>query len=98
MAISTSCCGGCLPSKQVGGKAERLSYTAFLHDATFISPQAWPFSSQPGTRALAANPPGADALSALSSELDLLHGLAFAAPLAVRPTVITVHDLSSALP
>ncbi len=34
-------------------------------------------------------------MSALSRDLDLLHGLAFAAPVAAHcPTVITVHDLS----
>jgi glycosyltransferase involved in cell wall biosynthesis len=34
-------------------------------------------------------------LAALSRELDLLHGLAFAAPLAAAcPTVVTIHDLS----
>jgi hypothetical protein len=79
------------------GKAERLAYTAFLHDPTFISPPGLAVQQStwdtrcPWRRILWEQ----TRLSALSSELDLLHGLAFAAPLAARcPTVITVHDLS----
>jgi glycosyltransferase involved in cell wall biosynthesis len=79
------------------GKVDRLAYTAFLHDPAFISPPGlavrqsiWDTRS-PWRRILWEQ----TRLSALSSELDLLHGLAYAAPLAARcPTVITVHDLS----
>ena len=74
-----------------------LCYRAFLHDRAFEAPagldvqtsrwdtrRPWKRIAWEQTR-----------LAALSGSLDLLHGLAFAAPLAARcPTIITVHDLS----
>ncbi len=76
---------------------DRLAYTAFLHDPAFTSSStlavrrsSWDTRS-PWRRILWEQ----TQLSELSSELDLLHGLAFAAPIATHcPTVITVHDLS----
>ncbi len=75
----------------------RLEYIAYLHDRRFQSPpslrvdrSSWDTRS-PWRRILWEQ----TRLAAASRELALLHGLAFATPLAVRcPTVVTVHDLS----
>lgn len=74
-----------------------LGYTAFLSDVAFVPPaglavhrSAWDTQS-PARRIMWEQ----TQLASLSGQLDLLHGLAFAAPLAARcPTVVTVHDLS----
>ncbi len=84
-----------LPEMDAG--ALPLCYRAFLHDRAFEAPagldvqysrwdtrRPWKRIAWEQTR-----------LAALSGSLDLLHGLAFAAPLAARcPTIVTVHDLS----
>lgn len=80
---------------QVGETA--LRYTAFLYDPAFTSPDGltvhrsrWDTRS-PWRRILWEQ----TRLAVLTRRLNLLHGLAFAAPLAAAcPTVITVHDLS----
>jgi glycosyltransferase involved in cell wall biosynthesis len=74
-----------------------FSFTAFLHDSTFaaqpglaVSRSRWDTSS-PWRRILWEQ----TSFAALSREMDLIHGLAFAAPFASGcPTVVTVHDLS----
>ncbi len=80
---------------QVEGRG--LRYTAYLHDPAFSPPNGlavhrsrWDTRS-PWRRILWEQ----TRLAGLTRRLDLLHGLAFAAPLgATCPTVITVHDLS----
>ena len=75
----------------------RLEYVAYLHDRRFQPPpslrvdrSSWDTRS-PWRRILWEQ----TRLAAASRELALLHGLAFATPLAARcPTVVTVHDLS----
>lgn len=77
--------------------SRRLHYTAYLHESQFVGPDnlallrsRWNTRS-PWRRILWEQ----TRLAALSRDLDLLHGLAFAAPLASAcPTVVTVHDLS----
>lgn len=79
---------------EAGGE---MRYTAYLHDPTFTAPDGltvyrsrWDTRS-PWRRILWEQ----TRLAGLTRRLDLLHGLAFAAPLAAAcPTVITVHDLS----
>jgi glycosyltransferase involved in cell wall biosynthesis len=74
-----------------------LAYTAFLHDMAFAPPAGlmiersrWD-TRRPARRILWEQ----TRLAALSGGVDLLHGLAFVAPLLARcPTMITVHDLS----
>jgi glycosyltransferase involved in cell wall biosynthesis len=72
-------------------------YTAFLHDSRFEAPARLAVSrsrwstSNPWRRIIWEQ----TSLSGISRKLDLLHGLAFAAPLSAScPTVVTVHDLS----
>ncbi len=80
---------------QVAG--DELRYTAYLHDSAFAAPEGlmvnrsrWD-TRRPWRRILWEQ----TRLARLTRRLDLLHGLAFAAPLAAAcPTVITVHDLS----
>jgi glycosyltransferase involved in cell wall biosynthesis len=74
-----------------------MHYTAFLYDPAFQAPSGLAVSRsrwdtrKPWRRILWEQ----SRLAHLSGGLDLLHGLAFAAPLAARcPTVVTVHDLS----
>ena len=84
-----------LPETDAG--ALPLCYRAFLHDRAFEAPTglAVQYSRWDTRRPLQRIAWEQTRLAALSSSLDLLHGLAFAAPLAARcPTVITVHDLS----
>lgn len=77
--------------------ALRLRYQAFLYDRAFEAPAGlhvhrsrW--NTRSPWRRIAWEQ---TRLAVLSRDLDLLHGLAFAAPLASRcPTVVTVHDLS----
>lgn len=74
-----------------------LGFVAYLHDPNFRPPQGlqvvrsrWD-TTNPWRRILWEQ----SALAAASRELDLLHCLAFAAPLAAAcPTIVTVHDLS----
>jgi glycosyltransferase involved in cell wall biosynthesis len=74
-----------------------FAFTAFLHDPGFsaspglaVSRSRWDTRS-PWRRILWEQ----TRLVAVSQEMDLIHGLAFAAPLASScPTVVTVHDLS----
>lgn len=74
-----------------------LRYTAFLHDPTFTAPTGLAvhrsrWDTRSPWRRIAWEQ---TRLAGLTRGLDLLHGLAFAAPLvAACPTVITVHDLS----
>ena len=83
---------------EVGGdETPLLQYRAYLHDARFEAP---PGLSVSRSRWDTGGPWQRIAweqtrLAALSRGLDLLHGLAFATPLACAcPTVVTVHDLS----
>jgi glycosyltransferase involved in cell wall biosynthesis len=74
-----------------------LTFTAFLHDPAFAAPPGlavarskWNTRS-PWRRILWEQ----TALAAISRKLNLIHGLAYAAPIASScPTVVTVHDLS----
>jgi glycosyltransferase involved in cell wall biosynthesis len=75
----------------------RLEYNAYLYDRKFEAPTGLSISRSkwdtrsPWRRILWEQ----TRLAVASRNLKLLHGLAFAAPLAARcPTVITVHDLS----
>jgi glycosyltransferase involved in cell wall biosynthesis len=86
-----------LPEAKDAGKPEELAFTAFLHDPAFTAPPGleiersqWDTRS-PWQRILWEQ----TALAAISRRLNLIHGLAFAAPIASScPTVVTVHDLS----
>jgi glycosyltransferase involved in cell wall biosynthesis len=77
--------------------AATLEYRAFLYDPGFTAPaglavQRSPWDTRSPWRRILWEQ---SQLAALSGRLDLLHGLAFAAPLAARcPTIITIHDLS----
>ncbi len=79
------------------GTSEGLTYTAFLFEPAFLPPAGlhvhrsrWDTRS-PWRRIVWEQ----TRLARLAQGLDLLHGLAFAAPLlAPCPTVVTVHDLS----
>jgi glycosyltransferase involved in cell wall biosynthesis len=84
-----------LPALDKGVSA--FDYVAFLHDTEFMPPPALALArshvdtKRPWRRILWEQ----TGLAVLSRKLDLLHGLAFAAPLAAGcPTVITIHDLS----
>ena len=74
-----------------------LELIAYLREPAYRAPaglgvrrSAWD-TTQPWRRILWEQ----TALAAATRELDLLHGMAFATPLAARcPTVVTVHDLS----
>ncbi len=74
-----------------------FAYTAYLHDERFRAPTGmavcrsrWD-TARPWRRIAWEQ----TRLAVLSASLDLLHGLAYATPLAARcPTVVTVHDLS----
>ncbi len=76
---------------------QSLHLVAYLHDARFegvgglaVRRSRWDTSS-PWRRIVWEQ----TRLATLSRELDLLHGMAFATPLACAcPTVVTVHDLS----
>ncbi len=80
--------------------APPLRYRAFLHDPTFEAPAGlrvvrsrWDTRSP--WRRIAWEQTALARVARHARQLDLLHGLAFAAPLTARcPTVITVHDLS----
>ncbi len=80
-----------------GAEAQPFEYIAYLHDATFapvaglgVACSGWDTRS-PWRRIIWEQ----TRLAALSRGLDLLHGLAFASPLACAcPAVVTVHDLS----
>jgi glycosyltransferase involved in cell wall biosynthesis len=82
--------------RAIAGKSS-LRYVAFLHDPAFRAPAGlvtsrsmWSTHS-PWRRIVWEQ----TRLAAESRRLDLLHGLAFASPLAAGcPTVVTVHDLS----
>lgn len=82
---------------ETGEGVQRLRYQAFLHDPAFQAPaglavQRSHWDTRAPWRRIAWEQ---TQLAVLSRDLDLLHGLAFAAPLAARcPTIITVHDLS----
>ncbi|MDQ1301429.1 MAG: hypothetical protein QG637_1350 [Chloroflexota bacterium] len=85
-----------LPSG-AGAAARPLAYTAYLHDAGFTPPAGLAVArsrwntSGPWRRIAWEQ----TRLAALSRDLALLHGLAFALPLACAcPAVVTVHDLS----
>lgn len=88
-----------LPGAAAGGQPEpgELAFTAFLYDAGFAAPTGvavarshWDTRS-PWRRILWEQ----TSLAAISRKMNLIHGLAFAAPLASScPTVVTVHDLS----
>jgi glycosyltransferase involved in cell wall biosynthesis len=74
-----------------------LAFTAFLYDPCFTAPAGLAVSRSrwdtrsPWRRIIWEQ----TCLAAISREMSLLHGLAFAAPFASScPTVITVHDLS----
>lgn len=77
--------------------AQEFAFSAFLHDPEFaaspglaVCRSRWDTRS-PWRRILWEQ----TRLAELSRKLDLIHGLAFAAPLASScPTVVTVHDLS----
>lgn len=74
-----------------------VEFVAFLHDARFVAP---PGLTVERSRWNTAGPWRRIAweqtrLAALTRRLDLLHGLAYALPLACAcPAVVTVHDLS----
>jgi glycosyltransferase involved in cell wall biosynthesis len=80
-----------------GDETPLLQYRAYLHDARF---EASPGLSVSRSRWDTGGPWRRIAweqsrLAAVSRSLDLLHGLAFATPLACAcPSVVTVHDLS----
>jgi glycosyltransferase involved in cell wall biosynthesis len=82
---------------EVAAQGTSLQFTAYLHDPTFVPPEGmavcrarWD-TRRPWRRIIWEQ----TRLAGLTRRLDLLHGLAFAAPLAATcPTVITVHDLS----
>ena len=88
-----------LPVVADGGQPglQDLAFTAFLHDPGFaalpglsVSRSHWDTRS-PWRRIIWEQ----TCLAAISREVNLIHGLAFAAPLASScPTVVTVHDLS----
>jgi len=74
-----------------------LRYVAYLHDSAFSAPAGLTTSRSrldtriPWRRIVWEQ----TRLAAESQRLDLLHGLAFASPLAAGcPTIVTVHDLS----
>ena len=79
------------------GAGAELGFVAYLHDPNYRPTQGlevvrsrWN-TTDPWRRIVWEQ----SALAAASRELDLLHGLAFAAPLAAAcPTIVTVHDLS----
>jgi glycosyltransferase involved in cell wall biosynthesis len=79
------------------GTSFPASYIAYLHDPAFVPPPGltvvrsqWD-TRRPWRRIVWEQ----TQLARLSRPLHLLHGLAFAAPLAAAcPTVVTVHDLS----
>jgi glycosyltransferase involved in cell wall biosynthesis len=77
--------------------AADFSFTAFLYDPAFTAPPGLAVSRsrwdtrRPWRRIVWEQ----TQLAAVSGRMDLIHGLAFAAPLASScPTVVTVHDLS----
>jgi glycosyltransferase involved in cell wall biosynthesis len=77
--------------------SQDLAFTAFLHDPGFTAPPGLELSRSrwdtrsPWRRIIWEQ----TRLAALSREMSLVHGLAFAAPFASScPTVVTVHDLS----
>lgn len=76
---------------------EDLRYTAYLHDPAFVAPDGLAVSrsrwdTRPPWRRIVWEQ---TRLARLTRGLDLLHGLAFVAPVAAAcPTVVTVHDLS----
>lgn len=80
-----------------GGPGRPFTYTAYLHEPAFVAPAGMRvarsrWNTRSPWRRIAWEQ---TQLARLSQGLDLLHGLAFAAPLAaVCPTVVTVHDLS----
>jgi glycosyltransferase involved in cell wall biosynthesis len=88
-----------LPGALDGGRPEPgdLAFTAFMYDPSFMAPPGldvvrsrWDTRS-PLRRILWEQ----TYLAAVSRTLNLIHGLAFAAPIASScPTVVTVHDLS----
>jgi glycosyltransferase involved in cell wall biosynthesis len=88
-----------LPAVEEGNdpKTPEFAFTAFLHDPGFaaspglaVSHSRWDTRS-PWRRILWEQ----TRLAAVSRGMDLIHGLAFATPLASScPTVVTVHDLS----
>jgi glycosyltransferase involved in cell wall biosynthesis len=88
-----------LPAVEADGGSEtpELSFTAFLPDVGFEAPPGlavarsrWD-TRRPWRRIVWEQ----TRLAAISRDLDLLHGLAFAAPFVSScPTVVTVHDLS----
>lgn len=79
------------------GVESELDFVAYLREVSYRPPQGlrvvrslWD-TTNPWRRILWEQ----TALAARSRELDLLHGLAFAAPFAAAcPTIVTVHDLS----
>jgi glycosyltransferase involved in cell wall biosynthesis len=80
-----------------GDETPLLQYSAYLHDARFAAPPGLSVSrsrwdtSGPWQRIAWEQ----TRLAAISRSLDLMHGLAFAIPLACAcPAVVTVHDLS----
>lgn len=80
-----------------GAEARPFEYIAYLHDIGFtpvagldVARSRWD-TRKPWRRIIWEQ----TRLAALARELDLLHGLAFAAPIACAcPAVVTVHDLS----
>jgi glycosyltransferase involved in cell wall biosynthesis len=88
-----------LPTAVDGSQPESqdLAFTAFLYDPNFATPAGlgvsrsrWDTRS-PWRRIIWEQ----TRLAAISRRMDLLHGLAFAAPIATKcPTVVTVHDLA----
>jgi glycosyltransferase involved in cell wall biosynthesis len=85
-----------LPDVQDGGRPD-FAYTAFLFDVGFASPAGLEVARSrcdtrsPWRRILWEQ----TVLAANTRRLDLIHGLAFAAPIASGcPSVVTVHDLS----
>ena len=88
-----------LPSPAVdsGPEPQDLAFTAFLHDPGFaalsglaVSRSRW--DTRSAWRRIIWEQ---TCLAAISRKMNLIHGLAFAAPFASScPTVVTVHDLS----
>ena len=82
---------------EVAGAGYPFRYIAYLHEPAFVAPAGMNvvrsrWDTRSPWRRIAW---GQTQLALLSRNADLLHGLAFAAPLAAAcPTVITVHDLS----
>jgi glycosyltransferase involved in cell wall biosynthesis len=85
-----------LPATAQIGEPE-LAYEAYLYDRNFAPPPGLAvrrsrWDTRSPWRRIAWEQ---TRLAALSGRLDLLHGLAYVAPLAaVCPTVVTIHDLS----